>query len=273
MATLPTELKYPRNPDYSDYGKTGVTTWTNTLTGEKWTCFGCCFIDNDKTQECFYIWKKVPASVGATGPRIEEMYDADTDSTTAAIYGYTEIINYMFYGNKYLSAISMPDDVTSIGKNAFYSCINLALASLPSGLTSIGEQAFYYCKRLSVTSLPSGITNIEKKAFQGCTNLALTSLPSGVTSIKDCAFYNCTNLALTSLPSGLTSIVSYAFQNCTGLTSITFESTPTSIGSYAFDGCTNLTSIKVPWAEGVVANAPWGAKNATITYNYTGEGE
>ena len=39
--------------------------------------------------------------------------------------------------------------------------------------------------------------------------------------------------------------------------------------SSAFDGCTNLTDIKVPWAEGAVANAPWGATNATITYNYT----
>jgi hypothetical protein len=27
----------------------------------------------------------------------------------------------------------------------------------------------------------------------------------------------------------------------------------------------------VPWAEGAVANAPWGATNATINYNYTGE--
>lgn len=43
-----------------------------------------------------------------------------------------------------------------------------------------------------------------------------------------------------------------------------------SIDSGAFSGCTNLTSIKVPWAEGAVANAPWGATNAAITYNYTG---
>ena len=35
-------------------------------------------------------------------------------------------------------------------------------------------------------------------------------------------------------------------------------------------GCTNLTTINVPWAEGAVAGAPWGATNATINYNYTG---
>lgn len=42
------------------------------------------------------------------------------------------------------------------------------------------------------------------------------------------------------------------------------------IATDAFEGCTNLTAINVPWAEGAVANAPWGATNATINYNYTG---
>jgi hypothetical protein len=72
------------------------------------------------------------------------------------------------------------------------------------------------------------------------------------------------------LPSKIRSISYGAFKGCTGLTSITFEGTPTTISSDVFTGCINLTSIKVPWAEGAVANAPWGATNATITYNYTG---
>ena len=92
----------------------------------------------------------------------------------------------------------------------------------------------------------------------------------GYTKIRDSAFYACENLALTSLPKGITSIGYYAFAHCTGLTSLTFLGTPTSIASSAFQNCTNLTTIKVPWAEGAVANAPWGATNATINYNYTG---
>ena len=92
----------------------------------------------------------------------------------------------------------------------------------------------------------------------------------GYTKIRDSAFYGCGNLALTSLPEGITSIGYYAFAHCTGLTSLTFLGTPTSIASSAFQNCTNLTTINVPWAEGAVANAPWGATNATINYNYTG---
>ena len=98
------------------------------------------------------------------------------------------------------------------------------------------------------------------------------TLPSDLTSIGQYAFFACTNLALTSLPAGVTSIGHSAFQNCKGIKKVTFEGIPTGmISSSAFPGCTNLTVINVPWAEGAVPNAPWGATNATINYNYTGE--
>lgn len=45
------------------------------------------------------------------------------------------------------------------------------------------------------------------------------------------------------------------------------QNTSIEIVADAFEGCTNLTTINVPWAEGAVANAPWGATNATINYN------
>ena len=146
---------------------------------------------------------------------------------------------------------------------------NLIDATL-HGYTIIRSYAFYYCSSLALTSLPSGITSIGDYAFQSCSSLALTSLPSGITSIGSSAFNSCSSLALTSFPSGITSIGSNAFGNCRSLASLTFEGTPTSISSSAFYRCTNITTINVPWSEGAVANAPWGATNATINYNYTG---
>ena len=184
---------------------------------------------------------------GATEPYIEEVYDGNGELIDVTFHGYTIIRKY-----------------------AFYSCSKLALTSLPSGLTSIGTYAFRSCSKLALTSLPSGLTSIGAHVFDGCSSLALTSLPSGLTSIGTYAFNSCSSLALTSLPSGLTSIGHYAFRNCSKLASLTFEGTPTSISSTAFSECTNLTTINVPWAEGAVANAPWGATNATINYNYTG---
>ena len=184
---------------------------------------------------------------GAKEPYIEETYDANGNLIDVNLVGYTAIRPY-----------------------AFYSCRNLALTSLPSGITSIGNNAFNSCTSLALTSLPSGLTSIEVGTFYNCQKLALTSLPSGITSIGNNAFSSCASLALTSLPSGLTSIGDNAFYNCTKLTSITFQGKPNSISSSAFNRCTNLKTINVPWASGEVANAPWGATNATINYNYTG---
>ena len=138
------------------------------------------------------------------------------------------------------------------------------------GYTKIRDYAFSNCANLALTSLPDDIVGIGEGAFLNCLSLAITSLPDGLMSIGGEAFYNCPNLALTSLPDGLTSIGGYAFGGCTGLTSLTFMGTPTSIASDAFEGCENLTTINVPWAEGAVEGAPWGAANATIHYNYTG---
>ena len=92
----------------------------------------------------------------------------------------------------------------------------------------------------------------------------------GHETIRDYAFYSCYDLALTTLPSGITNINNAAFYGCTSLASLTFEGTPENIWERAFAECNNLTTINVPWAEGAVANAPWGATNATINYGYTG---
>ena len=183
--------------------------------------------------------------------------------------GLTRIQYNAFENCESLALTSLPEGVEYIYDEAFRACTSLALTSLPEGLKSIGTRAFQACTSLALTSLPESLKSIGKNVFYGCTSLALTSLPEGITGIGGNAFSKCTSLALTSLPEGLKSIQEFAFSNCTGLTSIVFKGTPDSIASSVFQDCTNLTEIKVPWAEGTVANAPWGATNATITYNYT----
>ena len=120
----------------------------------------------------------------------------------------------------------------------------------------------------SITSLPAGVTTIGENAFANWTQLALTSLPEGVTVIGYGAFICCYNLALTTIPAGVKIIDEYAFLG-TGITSLTFKGTPTSMADNIFAYCEKITDIYVPWAEGAVANAPWGATNATIHYNST----
>lgn len=117
--------------------------------------------------------------------------------------------------------------------------------------------------------LPSDVTVIRNDAFTSCDSCCLESLPEGLTYIGQNAFYNCRNLRITSIPSTVEVINDSAFYRCDGLTTITFKGTPRKISRSAFMSCTKLTTINVPWAEGAVENAPWGANNATINYNYT----
>lgn len=194
-------------------------------------------------------------------------------NATTLHYGYSRYEPaHTFYQCYALTTVDVPL-VTYIHDGEFRGCTNLTSINMPSvtkiGYQQSGEGAFAGCTSLALISLPSGLTSINGRAFQNCTSLALTSLPSGLTYIGDQAFQNCTSLSLTSLPSTVKTISSNAFSSCTGLTTITFEGTPTTIVNTAFQGCTNLTTINVPWSEGAVSGAPWGATNATIVYNYT----
>lgn len=69
--------------------------------------------------------------------------------------------------------------------------------------------------------------------------------------------------------SSTASILDYAFLNRTDM-KVVYLPNVSFIGSNAFSGCNNLTDIYVPWSEGTVKNAPWGAISAFIHYNYNG---
>ena len=120
-----------------------------------------------------------------------------------------------------------------------------------------------------ITELPSGITKIKTGVFTGSDNLKITYIPDGVTSIGGTSFQNCKNLITISIPNSVTSIGFWAFNNCPNLTTVIFKGTPTNIDSSSFSVCDKITDIYVPWSSGAVANAPWGATNATIHYNTT----
>lgn len=118
--------------------------------------------------------------------------------------------------------------------------------------------------------IPEEATYIGASAFNGCAKLKTIKIHDGVTAIRSYAFNTCRALELKEIPVGIVTIEKSAFVLCNALTEITFKGTPTTIDAAAFDRCANLVTINVPWAEGEVANSPWGATNATINYNYTG---
>ncbi len=166
----------------------------------------------------------------------------DADGTP---YTITALGVEAFWGS-YLTAITLPDGLESIGDKAFYSCASLTAIDIPSSVTSIGEEAFRSCTSLKDVTLPNGLESIGSYAFNSCTSLTAIEIPSSITSIAENTFGGCTSLKDVTLPDGLESIGSYAFRDCTRLTAIEIPSSITSIGTSAFNGCTSLAAVTLP---------------------------
>ena len=130
---------------------------------------------------------------------------------------------------------------------------------------------------IPVTEFATRISNIgvSKDLFVEIATGTVTDIKAdqidGLTSVPEYAFTGCDKLKSVILPTTTTGIYDYAFYECANLESVTITNTGYSfINPNAFEGCDKLATINVPWAEGEVNYAPWGATNATINYNYGG---
>ena len=83
---------------------------------------------------------------------------------------------------------------------------NLTKVVLPDNITSIGYKAFYSCGKLSEINIPNSVTSIGCDAFSGCSGLISLTIPNSVTSIGDGAFYGCGGLTSIDIPNSVTSI-------------------------------------------------------------------
>lgn len=188
------------------------------------------------------------------------------------IFINTAIIPPAWYKSKSsITDIRFGDNVVAIKDDAFDKCTSLSNIIFSENCTEIGQRAFQTCMSIGHIKLPDELKQVTGYCFSGCNNMTMDALPSAITKISFYGFNACSKLNIQIIPAGVLFLESNAFGNCTSLTNLTFKGKPSTIDSSAFYGCTNLTTINVPWAEGEVANAPWGATNATINYNYTGE--
>lgn len=213
--------------------------------------------------------------------------------------------NYSGYILQYIKKVVMPDTVTTISNDTFSAASSLEEVSnwesitvvhdsafsinsggyigtgkglqyteFPPNLTYIGRRAFRKNLLSIAGQIPDTVTHIDADAFAygGNSNWEITKLPSNLTYIGSNAFMCYRKLLITEIPATVDYVGSSAFHGVydkTSLTLIKFLGTPTTVGTDAFINNTALADIYVPWAEGAVANAPWGATNATIHYNTT----
>ena len=138
-----------------------------------------------------------------------------------------------------------PNNVKSIGDNAFSGCSNMTSITIPSSVTSIGNSAFRGCSFIASIIIPNSVTTIGNYAFCDCSYLTSITIGNSVINIGKNAFQNCTYLKNLTIPNNIKSIGELAFNNCSMLTSIIIPKSVTSIGDGAFSDCPGLTSVTI----------------------------
>ncbi len=160
-----------------------------------------------------------------------------------------------------------PYTITALGVEAFWGCGSyLTAITLPDGLESIGRCAFQSCASLTAIEIPSSVTSIGASAFNGCTSLAAATLPEGLQSIGEYAFQNCSALTSIKIPGTVKTVGLYSFQDCSGLVSLELAEGVETLESYAFRGCSALTQVTLPASLTEVGIGVFGGHGPSIVF-------
>ena len=92
---------------------------------------------------------------------------AFSGSTSNPLY-YAE---NLYLNGELVTELVIPDDVTQIKSDAFFSCDSLVSVVIPDSVTSIGYEAFYNCDSLESVVIGDSVTFIASYAFSYCFNL------------------------------------------------------------------------------------------------------
>ena len=171
----------------------------------------------------------------------------------------------LFYGMEITGTLNIPDNVKTIGNNAFKNSgvFNLTIGD---GVTSIGKGAFSNCSNLNSVSIGAGVTYIGDGAFDGCTKIqgiGWHAKNCPVAPFTDAVFVENINIYSTVevipanlcagkskltqivIPNSVKTIGSNAFKDCIRVSTLQIGTGVTSIGAHAFENCP-ITYLHLP---------------------------
>lgn len=169
----------------------------------------------------------------------------------------SEICNHAFFGCPFISHISIPESVKSIGDNSFYFCNSITSIHIPASVTSIGRAAFSNCCNLlsinvdnnnpSFTSVDGSLLDNAAKTLiaSPAARIGSSSIPESVTSISDLSFFSNIGLTTAIIPEGTIDIGEAAFLDCQSLSAISLPLSIRNIGPLAFAMCSSLESVYI----------------------------
>lgn len=142
--------------------------------------------------------------------------------------------------------------VTEIAESAFYGCRYLSEVTIPDSVTTIGNFAFTFCGFEEIT-IPDSVTQIGASAFAKCEVLREIVIPESVQSLGAGAFFCCSRLEKAVIKASVKTILNYTFANSyaveetaytsSSMTKIYLPASVEKINLYAFNGNFYLTDI------------------------------
>ena len=228
-------------------------------------------------------FEEIQYFVGATGVKSHDWNEATGEGIVVYEGTVTELGSYALQWQGTMTALEIPEGVTTLGFQSVQCCYNLSSISLPKSLKRIMNGAFNYnafdkgkfiiddlawwCsiqfdayssnplssakhvysdKDTEITDLviPEGVTRIGSYAFVNCEGIKSVTFPSTLTSIGSNAFYQ-SGLESVAIPEGVTEIEEYTFSRCANLKSVTIPEGVTKIGFCAFNQCA-IESLTLP---------------------------
>lgn len=170
---------------------------------------------------------------GYTEPEAGQETGEEQDITAETENG--KVPEWMYYRNQSVSAVTIPEGTTEIGRFAF-SRSSLRTVTIPEGVTVIDYAAFYHCDNLDNVILPDTVNTVGAKAFTHTgwlDDFEENSMDDFLISGDILVAYK-GNLPEVVIPNGVRVIAEEAFRNHTELKKVHLPASVTDIGNDAF---------------------------------------
>ena len=221
-------------------------------------------------------------------------------------YTVRQIKDHAFYGCSGITQVTIGENITYVGPQAFWNCPNLETVNYNaincdvmytrtgSGTTSspyvyysvFSSDASGGAPALARVTIGSSVQHIPNYAFKDAENIyQRLVIPVSVNEIGNYAFYNCNSMVQMIIQGeGLQTIGDYAFYGCSALqTTINLPNSVLTVGNYAFTGCTHVPSLTIGegttsigqqafWNCPLMVTVNFNAVNCTTMYTKTGSG-
>ena len=259
----------------------------------------------------FTVYATAPKTSVTANIRVKYTVRKNIDSITLAVTGITEVETPLsplnipehtfefndqnkigtviaikeeaFKGSTKISgAVSFPDTLKRIGRDAFLNCTGITQVTINANITAIDVAAFACCPKLTevywyatncteagnntypifglypdigttgmqdtaIKNITIGgeVQTLPAHAFCKCKSLSNITIPDSVTAVGD-ALLEFSGITSVNIGNGLQTISPYMFNNCDKLQDVTLGNSVTQISAYAFQNCSSIRGLVIP---------------------------